>query len=65
MKVESTVNLKVKMCPLCASEAFLHTSRTSGSEPFFWIKCNNLECGCTVQAVKDHTLALNIWNRRG
>jgi hypothetical protein len=84
---------KLKPCPLCCSQAFLHTdsdgvrttpdglaeeldvdwshlrSMRSGNEPVsqyaqFWVKCNDLDCGCTVNATKDRNSAINRWNQR-
>lgn len=62
MKVDTPAS-KVKSCPLCASEAFLHTDRNFGGV-FFWVKCDSIQCGCTVKAVKDQALALSLWNQR-
>ena len=66
MKTDLTINEHVLPCPLCTSPAFLHTvTANTFDEPFFWVKCDDLQCGCTIASVRDRALALSIWNRRG
>lgn len=54
---------KVKVCPLCADKSFLHVDR-SNLTPLYWIKCNNLQCGCTLNPDKDRQVVLDRWNKR-
>ena len=60
---------KLKPCPLCCSQAFLHTDSdgvrtTPDGYAQFWVKCNDLDCGCMVNATKDRNSAINRWNQR-
>ena len=63
MKILDT-NIEVAACPVCGTEAFLHTNRTSRGNSQFWPKCDNLQCGCTINAGKDREEVLARWNRR-
>jgi Lar family restriction alleviation protein len=63
MIVEVTKSTKVRSCPLCGDEAFLHSDSTS-RHTLFWVKCVNLQCGCTVKASDDQEKILAGWNRR-
>jgi hypothetical protein len=69
MKVDLGDNVKIKTCPLCRAKAFLHTNddglrNLSGRHVQFWPKCDNLDCGCTINAAKDQQTALDRWNQR-
>ena len=61
---------RVKPCPLCADEAFLHTkprdplNRGACGSQLFWIKCNNPQCGCTLNSDEDQSVVLDRWNKR-
>ena len=50
MKAKLNDNEKVKVCPLCASKAFLCADRIASGKAFFWVKCDNLQCGCTINS---------------
>ena len=63
MKILDTT-IEVAACPVCGTEAFSHTNRTVNLDPQFWPKCDNLQCGCTINANKDRAEALARWNRR-
>ena len=52
MKILDT-NIEVAACPVCGTEAFLHTKLTIRGNSQFWPKCDNLQCGCTINAGKD------------
>ena len=65
MRVELDESTKVKPCPLCGDEAFLHTDTTLLGSTLFWIKCPNLQCGCTANSSDDREKTLAGWNRRG
>ena len=54
-------------CPLCGTEAKLHTNNDYASQarqPQFWVKCDNLACRCTTIAFAKPDDALSAWNRR-
>ena len=58
---------QVKSCPLCASESSLRTNDEGANGKIvkrFWVKCNNLDCGCTTDSAKDKDSALTRWNQR-
>ena len=55
----------VANCPLCGNEAFLHEDQPRYGDSASWVKCNNLQCGCTINSQKDQAAALALWNRRG
>ena len=50
-------------CPLCGAEAFLRTN-DPGYGQQFWVKCDDLECGCTTAPFDHQDKALELWNRR-
>jgi hypothetical protein len=62
MKIDTSE--KIKPCPLCCSEAFLHEDKTKLSSKFFWVKCDNHGCGCTINSGKDSNKVLKRWNQR-
>jgi len=65
MKVDLNEKVELKPCPLCASEAFLHTNSDPGRvSRRFWVKCDNLQCGCTTDSAEDGAVALARWNQR-
>ena len=64
MKAKLNDNEKVKVCPLCASKAFLCADRIASGKAFFWVKCDNLQCGCTINSDKDRKTVLTRWNQR-
>lgn len=54
-------------CPLCGTEAKLHTNNdrmSQASWPQFWVKCDNPACRCTTIAYESSQDALAMWNRR-
>ena len=64
MKIVVT-HAKAAACPLCGDEAFLHEDQPRYGDSVCWVKCNNLQCGCTINSHKDRATALALWNRRG
>ncbi len=65
MKADLLATENIEPCPLCASAAFLHTTDINSSSPtLFWVKCDNLQCSCTITATKDRTSTLARWNER-
>lgn len=65
MIIESVeLGQRLKSCPLCGGNTFMHTNRTSAGDSQFWVKCDNLQCGCTANAKKAQADALAAWNRR-
>lgn len=49
----------LKICPLCSSEASLHTNDVG-----YWVKCNNKSCGISPTVETKQTDAVAKWNRR-
>lgn len=71
MKIELVKEVKVKPCPLCCSTAFLHTNMDGSAtannlhtRQQFWVKCDDLQCGCTINATESRDEALKRWNQR-
>jgi hypothetical protein len=46
----------VDPCPLCGDNAYLHSDGGTRSRPRFWVKCDNIDCGCTLNS-DTHTRA--------
>jgi len=65
MIVEIEKATGVRACPLCGAESHLRTNRCNTVErEQFWVKCSDLQCGCTTSSEADRDKALAKWNRR-
>lgn len=71
MKVDPQPDLRPR--PLCGGVAFLKTNTDVNYEPYvnrhnaqsqFWIKCDSLDCGVTLDSLPDQKQIVQRWNRR-
>lgn len=67
MKVD-VIDVPIRTCPLCGGPAFLKANNFGPSVKMsnrqYWVKCNDLDCGCTIDAVSDQAMAVKRWNQR-
>jgi hypothetical protein len=59
----------IRPCPLCGGAAFLKTNidasdKRVGSHKQFWVKCDSLNCGITLDPLPDQTAIVQRWNKR-
>jgi len=67
MTVTLPSNVTLRPCPLCGGEALLKTNNDAQSmsrTPQFWVKCNDLDCGVTLNASRDQDKIVKKWNTR-
>lgn len=67
MKVEHQSDLLP--CPFCGGPAFLKTDNNDfctkqGARRQYWVKCDLLDCGATINSDLDSKAVAGRWNRR-
>jgi predicted RNA-binding Zn-ribbon protein involved in translation (DUF1610 family) len=62
MTLEIPDDVTLHPCPLCGSHPLLKTNATVNSQPQYWLKCENPECGFSHAAACYQQFAINRWN---